>query len=795
MSEKPTKTRLQEQIEGLQAELSNRKRLETELRQSEEKLRGIFDTVYSGIILVDAQGVITFANRRMGEMLGAPPEELVGTPYLRYAHGTQSPEAAERMRQLISGDVDHVFVERLYRRIDGTTFWGLLSGRRLFYPDGSFWALVGVIHDISDQKRTEAALRESEQKYREIFESIVDIYYRTDANGVVELISPSCERISGHRPDELIGKNMAELYVNPANRETFLTQLLEREEVVGFEAAMKAKGGSTIWVSTNAQLMRDTSGAVVGVQGITRDITDRIRSRRALIESEERFRQVFNHMGNGVAVYEAAEEGQDFIFKDINPAGAQIGNIAREAHFGRSVLDVYPGVKKSGLFEVFQRVWRTGRAESFPLTLYQDDRINLWVENYVCKLPSGEIVAVYKDLTRQKQDEEQRQQLQGQLRQRQKMESLGTLAGGIAHDFNNILSSVLGFSEIAYEDAEEGSRMRENLAEIVAAGKRARDLVKQILVFSRHSENEKRPLEIGALASETLKMMRPMIPSTIDIQTRIGPDRLVALADPAQINQVIVNLTTNAAQAMEDEGGTLTVTAEAVSFTQADAAAYPDLSPGRYVRLSFRDTGAGMPPEIVDRIFDPYFSTKEPHKGTGLGLAVVHGIVRAHEGHITVDSEAGRGAEFRVYLPRTAGVSEAAAGPQKEALPTGNERILFVDDEPAIASVQKQILSRLGYRVVALTDSTAALEAFHKEPNGFDLVITDMTMPGLTGDQLARRVKAARPDLPVILCTGYSERVERVRAEESIVDGVLTKPAVRFRLARMIRDVLEKKKG
>ena len=400
----------------------------------------------------------------------------------------------------------------------------------------------------------------------------------------------------------------------------------------------------------------------------------------------------------------------------------------------------------------------------------------------------GRIIGVVENIT----DITQRTQLEERLRQAQKMESIGTLAGGIAHDFNNILSAILGFSELALDDVETGTMLYEDLTEIMKSGNRARELVQQILAFSRHDEAETRPVQIAPIVKEVVKMLRATIPSSIQIQENLCREKLIVNADPTQLHQVILNLATNAKQAMADtEAGILAISADAISFDKGIENQYPDILPGEYARITVSDTGSGISKADLAKIFDPYFTTKQKGDGTGLGLFVVHGIIKKYQGTITVYSEPGKGTTFHVYLPIIKKYFQEKSIHPAGPLPKGTERILMVDDEPSILKVQQQFLERLGYTVTSRVSSVEALEAFRTSPENFDLVITDMTMPHMTGEGLIREIRKIAPAMPMILCTGFSEKVNGDRASALHVDGFLMKPVNQAQLATMVRSILD----
>jgi len=388
-----------------------------------------------------------------------------------------------------------------------------------------------------------------------------------------------------------------------------------------------------------------------------------------------------------------------------------------------------------------------------------------------------------------KQAEEEKQKIEAQLVQAQKMEAIGTLAGGIAHDFNNILSAVIGYTQISLDQAEKGTLLKRNLDEVLKAGIRAKNLIQQILTFSRQSDQGENPVYINLLAKEVLNLLKASLPSTIEIRQRIQSNSAV-LSDPTQIHQVLMNLCTNAGYAMRENGGVLEVSLTDEELEADFTARHGDLAPGPYIKLTVGDAGHGMPPEVLEKIFDPYFTTKEVGEGTGMGLSVVHGIVKNCGGTITVYSELGEGTTFNVFLP----IIETKTEPQiaaEKPLPTGTERILFVDDEETLVDLGRQMLERLGYEVVTGTSSIDSLELFKTRPDNFDLIITDMTMPNMTGDKLAREVMEIRSNVPIILCTGFSARISEERAKEMGIKAFVMKPLLIRDLANTVRKVLD----
>lgn len=419
-----------------------------------------------------------------------------------------------------------------------------------------------------------------------------------------------------------------------------------------------------------------------------------------------------------------------------------------------------------------------------------------WLQSRVQTTAQGNLFTIHSDITERKEAEDERERLTAQLYQSQKMEALGTLAGGIAHEFNNILTIVLGFADLTHRNVTKQSRVAQYVQEIMVAGHRAKDLVQQILAFSRRTDVERAPEALNRLVQEVLQLLQASFPATIEIRYNATNNVGTALVNATQIHQVVMNLCTNAEYAMRGTGGVLTVHLDRVEVGTASNTEVRHLPPGSYARLTIHDTGRGIAPQVIDHIFEPFFTTKGVGEGTGMGLAIVHGIVTNHGGDITVESTPGAGTTFRVYLPRlTAAQRLEATPPLKPAvLPQEPGRILFIDDEAAVVQVVEGMLMHLGYDVRAVTSSLDALAIFRAAPHDFDLVMTDMTMPGLTGEALTHELRRLRPDIPIILCTGFSHVMDATKAQAMGIDAFLLKPLVLKDLAIAICQVFDARK-
>ena len=539
-------------------------------------------------------------------------------------------------------------------------------------------------------------------------------------------------------------------------------------------------------------MVQDLKRTMVSRDSLVKEVQGRKRAQEALAEREQRFRGIFDISIDAILIFNSAG-----IIIEANPAACHLYGYADGDLIGLSGKDiVHPDYRY--LFDDFkEQVQSTGTFHAESVDVRKDGtQFDVEVRGRpFLYMNESHLLAIVRDITERKQAEADKKKLEIQLRQAQKMEAIGTLAGGIAHDFNNTLTPILVQTELARLIIGQDDPAQANLDEIMKAGHRAKDLVKQILMFSRHSEHQRLPIDLVPLVKESLKLLRSSIPTTIEIKQEIRETALVVSADPTQMQQIIMNLCTNASQAMREKGSVLEVGLEHVELDEYGAENYPNIGPGDYVRLWVSDTGIGIETGLLDKIFDPFFTTKPTGEGTGMGLSVVHGIVRSHGGEITVDSKPGDGTVFSVFLPRIDQLAESETEDRLKPVPTGNERILFVDDEEAVVRAGEKMLKRLGYQVESMTNPVDALTAFRDRPDQYDLVITDMTMPNLTGDNLAKEVIKIHSRTPVIICTGFSHRIDEQKAHNMGIRGYIMKPFVIRDLAETIREALSENGG
>ncbi|MDY6950757.1 MAG: PAS domain S-box protein [Thermodesulfobacteriota bacterium] len=776
-------------------DITDQKRAEEALRTSEAFLNSIIDQSPHAIWISDNEGTLIRINQACCDLLNVRKEEVVGKynvlkdnivkkqGHLPLVESVFREGKAVRFTlEYDSSELNHIKLETSAHLILDATMFPIEDGA------GRITNAVIQHKDVTGQKKAEQARKESERRLSTLIGNLQGIAYRcrNDKNWTMEYLSAGCLQLTGYKPDDFIENRTIPFneLVHPDDRQSLWDQIqtaVAEKRPFHQEYRIITKTGQEKWVSEQGVGLFSDDGRLQALEGFITDITPQKEAIEALRKSEEKYRLLVENETDLVVKVDV--EGR-FLF--VSPSYCEMFGKTERELLGQKFMPLVHEQDRKATAKAMEHLLRP------PHTAYVEQRAMTkdgwrwlaWADRGVLD-EDGNVVAVIgvgRDVTARKR-------LEDQLRQAQKMEAIGTLAGGIAHDFNNILASIMGYTEMSMEGASEGSLLRSNLGEVLAGVARARDLVQQILAFSRQSEQEFRPVQLKLVVKEALKLLRASLPATIEIRQDLQSDA-VLLGDPTQAHQILMNLCVNAGHAMEEKGGTLEVRLVDVDLDADFAARHPDIVPGAHVELTVADTGHGMDVSTMERIFDPYFTTKEKGEGTGMGLAVVHGIVKAHGGVLTVYTEREKGSTFRVYLPAI----EKKAKPEvdvKEKLPTGTEHILFVDDEQPLVHLGKQVLETLGYDVTTRTGSVEALEAFRRQPDRFDLVITDMTMPAMTGDKLAGEIMKIRPDIPVILCTGFSTRISEDKSKAAGIRGFLLKPFLKRDVAETIRRVLD----
>ncbi len=765
-----------------------------ELKASEERFQAIYNSVNEAIFIHDLEtGAILDVNQRMCEMFGCSREEALTLSVEGLSSGVppfSQTEAVGWMNKAVHGESQ--LFEWLAKRRDGTLFWVEVNMRRARI--GSVDRILVTVRDISGRKRTEEALRKSQGVLQHIVDSVPQSIFWKDRNSVFLGCNQLYIKATGlSSPEQIVGKTDLDLPWLRQDSEAYraddqyvMSNNIEKLHII---EPLQQADGQRRWIDTSKVPLLDDDGQVYGILGIYEDITERKRVEKALTDSESRYRLLFESAGDAIfimlneTVMECNEKVVDLF--GCHDKGQIVGQ-----SIVKFSADKQPGdlpASKLALEKITAAL--NGEAQFFPWTHKRCDGVLVETEVTLNRLDLGEagnFLAIVRDVTAQKQTETQ-------LRQAQKMESIGTLAGGIAHDFNNILNAIVGYTDLAMmRGKDEAVDLQDDLRQVRMAAERATELVRQILTFSRKQPKEKAPLQISLIIKEALKLLRASIPTNIEIRQEIISEGTV-LADPTEIHQLTMNLCTNAFHAMVDRGGVMGVSLTEMVVDHKIFDSGTLLPPGSYEVLSVSDTGCGMDQETITKIFEPYFTTKEVGKGTGLGLAVVHGIVKGHHGEIAVYSEPGRGTTFNVYLPMIA--QDAALSVVGEAPPgaKAHELVMVVDDECVIRDMLSKFLVQVGYRVETFANGLEAWQTLSQRPSDWDILVTDQTMPAMTGEQLAAKALAIRPELPIIICSGYSTIMVGDHIKELGVSAFLQKPIGRNMLLTQVAKALAEK--
>ncbi len=770
-------------ILGIARDISERKQAEAELALERDHIQSLFEVNGSGMLIVSSTRHIQRVNNQFCNLFGYNHDELVGQSARILHIDQQHYEAWAPCFHEAQAGLPLASIDYPWRRKDGTVFWCIFSGVKMQLPNGEPGVLWNVI-DITERKLAEEKIKGQQTFLQNALDALTLPFYIIDANDYTIQLSNKASRFGTYQEGTTcfqLTHDRSEPCAGDKHPCT-LKEIKKTKQPVVVEHIHTDQAGKEQRVEIHAYPIFDSNGNLSQVIEYCLDISERK-------QGEEERRRLVTAIEQGIDSVVITD--RDGMIQYVNPGFEQITGYTKAEVIGRNPRFLQSG-KHDALF--YQEMWKTltsGKAWQGHLinkkkdgTLFEEEASITPVLN-----EAGEIinqVAVKRDVTEQMQLEEQ-------LRQTQKMEAIGTLAGGIAHDFNNILAPILGYSEMAMAKLSPGDPLTTDLQQIITAAGRAKDLVQQILAFSRQAPQERKPLQPHLVVKEALKLLRASLPSTIEIREEISPECGAILADPTQLHQVIMNLCTNAYHAMRESGGVLGVRLAKITIDDDNRVPGTELTPGNYVLLEISDTGYGMEPKTLVHIFDPYFTTKKKGEGTGLGLSVVHGIVKSYQGHITVESEPSKGTRFHVYLPRIAENPSFIKAGGSDPIPTGTERLLVVDDEAVITTMLEAILTSLGYQVTIINDSEEAMARIALAPSAFDLLITDMTMPHLTGLELTTKALAIRPDLPIILCTGFSELINKEQALALGIRAYLMKPISIHQLALAVRKGLDEK--
>lgn len=807
-------------LAGVGADVTERRAAQDALVASEERFRMLFEHAPVALIVPDVAPVFALMDQwreesgaALAEILEAHPDRILDlvralgvkqanaqalrlfgaedfTGLAAHVPEAQTEPAMALYKRLLCGEEREQFLYDFFvtlKRVDGELIevWIKIYATAADDQGASDRSqLLVALTDITERARSESRLRESEARYRMLAEHASDMISRLDATGRFAYVSPISEDMLGYGQDALIGREHAEL-VHPEDLPAVRTchaAILGAGGPHTVNYRLRRRTGEYVWVETTARAVPPADGAPGPgeVLCITRDVSER----RAAEEERLRLSTAVDQAAEMIVITD--KEGR---IQYVNPSFERLTGYALE-----EVLGATPAILRSGEHDeaFYRRLWETiNRGDVWRGTLVNRRKDGGLFQEECAISPIRDASGAIISFVAVKRDVSAELRLEMQLRQAQKMEAIGTLAGGIAHDFNNILAAIQGYAEMALHAVDGNASAARDMKQVLAASARARDLVQQILTFSRQTEQNLQPCAMNVVVQDALKLLRATVPTSIKFTVDLDPVAGHVLGDPSQLHQVVMNLCTNAWQAMRERGhGTLFVQTAHERVESGEADEILGLEPGAYVVLRVTDDGPGIPPETRDRIFDPFFTTKAPGEGTGLGLATVHGIVTDHGGVITVESDPGAGSTFRVYFPQVEG-GAAPEGMQVIETPSGGgQRVLVIDDEPNLALLVQRMLGLLGYETDAFGSSVEAWKHLEEHPARYDAVLTDLTMPELTGRDLARRLRALRPELPVILMTGFSEGLTESEIDAVGIRAMLKKPFGREDLAHCLRRVL-----
>jgi PAS domain S-box-containing protein len=763
-------------------DITEGKLMEEELRDSEAKLRSFFEEAQDAIFVADAEtGMILDANKAAQNILGRTLQEIMQMHQSQVVSFEEAEVGKERFKEILKEG--HVGPKE-YTIVSADGHRTAVEAKSNFLEIGNRKFVIAFFRDITLQKQSKEKLQQTNDLLQTIINSAPVAIIGLDLDGYVNSVwNPEAEKLLGWSAKEVMGRMLPSI---PADRQEefrrFNEQIRKGIPLAGVDVRRQRRNGNPIDFTIYASPLHDAKGNINGKIAVLVDITERKLVQEKLRESEAKYRSMMESITDQLYIC-----SPEFKIEYMNPA--MINRLGRDAT-GECCFSAIHGLDNQCDWCVFDEV-KQGKAAEITLTSPLDGR-TYRITDMPIQHQNGMVskMSIYRDITRYLEAVAEKEKAQAQIQQLQKMESIGNLAGGIAHDFNNVLYPIIGFTQMSMEELPQTHPVQENLHDILDGAKRAQDMIKQILLFSRQREQVLTSVVLAPVVKETIKLLRSTIPTNIDIQTQLYDGKDTVLCDTTEIHKIVMNLCTNAYQAMTFKGDTIKV-----SLNKTEPSPDLNLPSGEYICLSISDNGSGIPDNIKDKIFEPYYTTKPVGKGTGMGLSVVYGIVKNYNGQIQVESRPEEGTTFNVFLPITTKTIKRELGQKNKSPEGGSERILLVDDEEAIIKLGVKVLGKLGYEVAGVQDSSEALKLFKSKPAKFNLVITDMAMPGMEGTILAQKISEIRPDIPIILCSGFSEKIDHEKAKRFNIQSYVDKPIPMNELTAKVRELLDKSSG
>ncbi|MEA3545117.1 MAG: PAS domain S-box protein, partial [Thermodesulfobacteriota bacterium] len=733
----------------------------------------------------DRYGIYSYVSPSVQQLLGYEPHEIKGSSFCSFLSETTLAKTNGEFEWYVAENEPFKNQVVKVRHKDGSTVTLEVSGQPILNRDGDFGGYRGVSRDISMRIKSEDARRESQKKLDTLMNATTDMAFLVDSAGVLLAVNNALAERFGKRKDELVGQSFFEFSLGEAKT----VRMAKLQEMIATKQPLCWEDSYDGWSLENSLYpILDDDGNVVQIAVFSKDITRRKQAE----EERERLLQAIDQSSETIVITDSGGTIQY-----VNPAFTTTSGYTSAEALGQNPRILQSEVHGIKFYETMWKRLTGGEPWSGQLVNKKKDG-SVYTEEVTIspvRNRAGETmnyVAVKRDISQELKTEQQRIDLEGQLRQKYKMEAVGVMAGGMAHNFNNNLAIILGHIELLRRRLPQDTDFGKYIDNAKVAALRSKDLIQQIMTYSHRGIHDKVSMQLSPIIEETVQLLRSTLPATINLQQQISRDsrHRSVHADGSQIQECLINLCNNAMHAM-NESGDLTIFLETVVLQDSDIPAQYESKPGLYAKMSVQDTGCGMSAETIDKIFDLFFTTKGVDEGTGIGLSTVQGIVNQHGGLVKVSSTLGEGTVFELYFPIIEADQTLDIAADHEDFPEGRERILFVDDEEMLVNLGEEMLSEGGYQVTAMTDSMAALSLFNADPDSFDLIITDQTMPELCGSDLIREVKKRRPELPTILCTGYSNKMTEVQAKQQGISAFSLKPFNLSELLQTVRRVLD----